>query len=66
MLAAYKAAILALLAGNAEYTVEGVGTFKKANLPDIQRGLEYWASEVEQLSDSSNGGVRVRGITPCL
>lgn len=54
MLAAYKAAELAVLNGQS-YSIGG-RSLTRANLSDIQAGRQYWQSRVNAESAASSGG----------
>ena len=36
----------------------------RSNLPDVQRGIEYWDKKVKELSASAAGRGRMRTISP--
>jgi hypothetical protein len=36
----------------------------RANLADVQRGIEFWDSKVKQLSASASGRGRMRTVSP--
>jgi len=42
----------------------GDRTFTLANAAWIQKQISYWDAKVKELSRSSGGGMRVRGVTP--
>jgi hypothetical protein len=58
-LAKYIAAETAVL-NNQSYTIGG-RALTRANLKDIQVGIERWDARVKRLS---NSGIKVRGATP--
>ena len=62
-LAEYLAAEAALLAGGQSYAIKD-RQFTRADMRQIQDGIEIWNKRVQDLSRTRTGR-RVRGITPC-
>lgn len=58
-LASYLAAETSVLSGQA-YEING-RKFTRANLAEIQKGIQIWDSRVKNLS---RGGISIRGATP--
>lgn len=56
---AYLAAETAVLSGQS-YEING-RRLTRANLADIQKGIQIWNARVVRLT---NGGLTVRGVTP--
>jgi hypothetical protein len=61
-LTAWKAASIAASSAQA-YTI-GTRSLSRANSGEILKQIQFWTSEVNRLSNSSTGRIRVRGITP--
>lgn len=61
-LALYLAALDKILLGQ-EVQIEGQ-TLKRANLKDVESGVDYWNGKVRELSERASGRGRSRTVSP--